>query len=226
MMRTLLETTILPSIDYARPPKNKVCMTDSPDSTSMTLLEKVRHQEPQAWGRFTSIYRPLIFYWCVHCSKLSAEDAEDVTQDVFMSVSKAIGDFRRDREGDSLRGWLRVITTNQIRNHLSRKVDKIQASGGTSAQILLRQVSDLELPADDATESGILIRRAVEVLKTHFSESTFQAFWMLVIEGKPTDSIAKELELTPQAIRQACYRVRRKLRQDLGELLETDTPPN
>lgn len=194
-------------------------MSDSGFATSLTLLEKAQSNDREAWNRLVAIYSPLVFHWCVTGSRLTKEDASDVVQDVFLAVSKSLTRFRHDRDGDTFRGWLRIITQNKIRNFVRQQKKHPRPRGGSTANLRLMNSPDIELPDDEAQEVGIIMRHAVTVLKEHFNESTYRAFWMFSVDGIGTDVIGEQLGLSPQAVRQACYRVRRRLKVELGELL-------
>jgi RNA polymerase sigma-70 factor (ECF subfamily) len=48
---------------------------------------------------------------------LQAADAADLGREVFLAVAKGIASFRRDKPGDSFRGWLFGITRNKVVDH-------------------------------------------------------------------------------------------------------------
>ena len=58
----------------------------------------------------------------------------------------------------------------------------------------------------------------LDALQSEFNPSTWQAFWRVTVGGEATDSVAGDLNLSVAAVRQANYRVRRRLREELGEL--------
>ena len=60
-----------------------------------------------------------MYHWCRRCA-LTPEDTADVFQEVFRAVALHIADFRRDREGDTFRGWLRTITRNKVADARAR----------------------------------------------------------------------------------------------------------
>jgi RNA polymerase sigma-70 factor (ECF subfamily) len=201
-----------------RPP----CAGDAPELlTSLSLLERARARDGEAWRRLVSLYQPLVLRWCGRAG-LSAQDAEDVSQEVFGSAAAHLGEFRRDRPGDTFRGWLHVISRNAISLHFRRTQDQARAAGGSDALEMLNEVPDplASVDPNDAAEITALHRRALEQVRPHFEESTWQAFWLSSIEGRPTVVLAGELGMTPTAIRQARSRVLRRLRQELGEVLE------
>src|SRR5262245_36645258 len=93
-------------------------MNDS-QATSLTLLQRVQARQPDAWERLVDLYAPLVLHWCRR-GGLHGDDADDVFQEVFRSLAEHIADFRRDRPGDSFRGWLRTITRNKLLDHFRR----------------------------------------------------------------------------------------------------------
>ncbi len=199
-------------------------MTPNPrsaDATSPSLLARVQANQPGSWERLVDLYAPLIYYWCRR-SALSPEDAADVFQEVFRSVAEHIAGFRRDRAGATFRGWLRTIARNKIHDHFRRVQGRAQAAGGTDAQLRLMAVPEPQ-QEDEAAESGLLhqqVRRAVETLSGEFEPRTWQAFWKVQIEGQSTADVGAELGMTPAAVRKAKLRVLRRLREELGDLLE------
>ncbi len=193
----------------------------SVNATSPSLLARVQANQPGSWERLVDLYAPLVYHWCRR-SALSPEDAADVFQEVFRSVAEHIAGFRRDRAGASFRGWLRTITRNKIHDHFRRQQGRAQAAGGTDAQ--LRMLAVPEAPEEeDAQEAGLLhqqVRRAVEMLQGEFEPRTWQAFWKVQIEGQSTTDVGAELAMTAAAVRKAKLRVLRRLREELGDLLE------
>jgi RNA polymerase sigma-70 factor (ECF subfamily) len=79
---------------------------------------------------------------------LQDADAADVRQEVFLSVARKIDDFRRDRAGDTFRGWLHRITQNKLHDH-ERKRRAGPAAGGARSQEQLRQQP--AAPPEDGT---------------------------------------------------------------------------
>ena len=66
------------------------------DETSPSLLVRVRNaQDLDSWREFERLYRPIVRKYCVY-RQLQAADAEDVTQEVMLTVSQAIKRFEYD----------------------------------------------------------------------------------------------------------------------------------
>jgi RNA polymerase sigma-70 factor (ECF subfamily) len=195
-------------------------MASRTDSTSLSLLARVQGKQPVAWEQFVELYAPLVYHWC-RCGGLGPEDTADVFQEVFRAVAEHIGTFRRDRAGDTFRGWLRTITRNKIRDLYRRQQDQPRAEGGSDAQLRLLAVP--EPPDEDPVEADLVagqLRRALESLRGEFEERTWRAFWEVQMEGRGTDEVGAELGMTAAAVRKAKFRVLRRLREELGELME------
>jgi RNA polymerase sigma-70 factor, ECF subfamily len=190
-------------------------------STSLSLLERARDNDAEAWRRVLELYRPLVLFWCVR-GGVKAQDAEDVAQEVFAGAAAGLANFHRDRPGDTFRGWLRGITRNQILTHFRRAHGRPHAEGGSEAWQRLNEVSDplVGVEIDEPPEISQLYRRALEQVRGEFGERTWQAFWLTVIDGRKPATVAPEVGLSVAGVRQAKSRVLRRLKEELGELIE------
>jgi RNA polymerase sigma-70 factor (ECF subfamily) len=193
----------------------------SGQETPLSLLERLRADDAVAWRRLIELYRPLVLFWCAR-GGMSTEDAEDVAQGVFAAAVTGLGSFRRDRPGDSFRGLLRAVTRNQILLHYRRNRRQVHATGGSDAWRSLQAVAERPDVEDDGekAEVGQVYRRAVEQVRTEFEDRTWQAFWFVAIEGRAPANLIETLGMSPAAIRQAKSRVLRRLKQEMGELLD------
>jgi RNA polymerase sigma-70 factor (ECF subfamily) len=183
----------------------------------------VRARDPQAWRQLADLYGPLVYGWCRNRGLQSA-DADDVLQEVFLTVASRIADFRRDREGDTFRGWLAGITRNKIGDWLRHRHKGETATGGTDAHQLLLEAPAVEPASWPAPgEPGDLYRRALEVIRTEFTERTWQAFWKVVVEDRLPADVAADLGMSRNAVYLARSHVLRRLREMLGE--DENAPP-
>jgi RNA polymerase sigma-70 factor (ECF subfamily) len=190
-------------------------------ATPLSLLERARGRDEGAWGRLVDLYRPLVLAWCGRAG-LRGADAEDVAQEAFAAAAAGLAGFRRDRPGDTFRGWIRGITRNQALLFFRKNRGRPQAAGGSEALAALQGVAD---PSDgsadgEAAEVDLLYRRALEQVRGEFEERTWRAFWRTTVEGRPPAALAEELGMTAAAVRQAKSRVLRRLKREMGELLE------
>ena len=106
--------------------------------TSLTLLERVRANEPAAWDRLVLLYAPLVRHRCA-AAGLQAADADDAAQEVFLSAAAGLAGFRRDRPGDTFRGWLRTMTRHALVDCLRRRARQPVGTGGTEGNSRCRR---------------------------------------------------------------------------------------
>ena len=184
--------------------------TPSGDATPLSLLERARASDAQAWGQLVQLYRPLVLVWCRH-SGLNSLDAEDLSQEVFAAVARGLPQFHRDQPGDTFRGWLRVVTRNQILLHVRRNAGQPQAAGGSDAWQRLQDVADplVGCEAEEQVEFSRVCHRVMEQVRGDFEDKTWQAFWLTVIEGRLPATLTAELGMSTASIRQAKSRVLR-----------------
>jgi len=193
----------------------------SSTATQRSLLDRARARDPAAWERMVALYAPLVLSWC-RAWGLRGEDAADVFQEVFQAVAAHLAGFRRDRTGDTFRGWLRTITRNKVHDLYRRREREPAGIGGSEARALLAQMPEAEPTAESGPgepAEGELLHRALELIRGDFEPRTWEAFWQTAVEGRATADVAADLGMTPGAVRVAKSRVLHRLRTDLGELL-------
>ncbi len=177
-------------------------------STDTSLLGRVQLHDEFAWEMFVELYGPLIFFWARR-SGLQSVDAADVTQESLIAISENIGRFTRQGKG-KLRGWLWSVTRNKIHD-FHRKSQKAVRAGGTNfyqfIQNLPDQIPDEVDDSEQAYQNGCLLHRALAQVQAEFEQKTWNAFWNVVVEGKATDTVAQELNLSLNSVRQAKSRV-------------------
>src|SRR5262245_29373154 len=191
--------------------------------TSVSLLERLRlHPDAPSWQRLVDLYTPLIRSWLLRHG-LQASDADDLVQDVMGILVRELPNFQHEHRAGAFRRWLRGITINRLRVFWRYRRGNPQAVGGTDFGEVLNQLED---PASglsrlwDEEHDRHVAHRMLELIESDFEPATWQAFRLLVIEGKRTAAVATELGLTPNAVRIAKSRVLSRLRQEMMGLLE------
>lgn len=189
----------------------------SSETTSTSLIARIRLRDDAAWEQFVDIYTPLVYSWARR-GGLRDSDAADVAQDVFRIIATKIDGFGNGRGKASFRGWLWAITRNRVRLHYRQLDKQPRAAGGTDAARQLEQCPDWIQQDDDPTtrsEQSGLVQRTLIVIRGDFDQTTWQAFWRMAVEEQNVADIAEDLGMTPAAIRQAKYRVLCRLRSEL-----------
>ena len=190
----------------------------SPSETiSNSLIQRLQAGNDQAWHRLLELYAPLVFSWC-RSAGLQPQDAADVVQEVFQAVFRTVRNFRRDKPGDTFRGWLRTITKNKVCDHYRSRAQQPRAQGGTDAQLRLLDVVTEETQGSAGFDPfAALVQRAVRRIRDEFEKRTWQAFWLASVHQRRSADVAEQLGMSAGSVRQAKYKVLRRLRQELGD---------
>ena len=197
-------------------------MMTAPETRPSLLLRLRDARDQQAWGEFLEIYQPLILR-VVRRRGLQESDACEVTQEVLLSVAKAIGKWETDPARGSFRGWLATITRNLVVNFLIRQGRHPRGTGDSDFARWLD-----ELPADDCGESRyfdlehrrqIFLWAASEV-ETEFRSETWRAFWETSVAGREVVDVGHELKMSAGAVYVARSRVMKRLREKVEEFQE------
>ncbi len=200
----------------------RVKIINEGDSTSYTLLNRVREFNPAAWARLVDLYSPLVYGLCRRYG-LQPADAADIGQDVFASVARTITTFRRDRPGDTFRGWLYTITLNKIRTWAKKRFPFITGTAGS-----LLNLGEIPAPPEDdssvMTERRYLTRRTLDLVRAEVAPNTWAAFWRTAVEGEPPDEVAAALGITRNAVYLAKVRVRKRLKEELATIIDFAVP--
>ena len=197
-------------------------MTEPP-ATRYSLILRLRDPgDVAAWQEFVTLYEPLILRLAAR-KGLQDADAQDLCQEVFTAVARAIERWDPDPARGTFRGWLSRIARNLLVNFLAGQRRQPQGSGSTSVQELLeaQPAADAQAEAEFAAE----FRRrafhwAAAQVKEEVTDSTWQAFWRTGVENRPVAAVARELGLSPGAVYIARSRVLARLRDRVEQLTE------
>src|SRR5690242_593004 len=106
--------------------------------TPPSLLMRLRGPAEQAaGGEVVRLYTPLFYYWARRTG-LRGQDADDLVQEVFLTLVQKLPAFTYDRT-KSFRSWLRTSLVNKWRARQRR---------GAPAQASSSQLEELAVPDD------------------------------------------------------------------------------
>lgn len=185
-------------------------------TTSLSLLIRLRDHDALAWGRFVTLYTPLLFYWARRVG-LASDDADDYVQDVLVLLLDKLQKFEHRGQG-SFRGWLRTVAVNKCRERFRRRSPP-GAEGDNG---------DLDSLADSAEGSAFwgqeyrqhLMARALEIMQAEFEPKTWQACWQRIVEDRPAAEVARNLGVSEANVYVYTGRVLRRLREELQDLFD------
>jgi RNA polymerase sigma-70 factor (ECF subfamily) len=190
--------------------------------TSVSLLDRLRDSPDAAsWQRLVDLYTPLIQGW-LRRQGLQDSDADDLAQDVLAVLVRELPGFHRQRPG-AFRSWLRTITVNRLRNFWRARQARPAATGDSDFGRLLEQLEDPHSELSrlwDQEHDQHIMKRAMELIESEFTPSTWQAFRRQVLEGASVDTVAAEMGLSANAVIIAKSRVLSRLREEVRGLVD------
>jgi RNA polymerase sigma-70 factor (ECF subfamily) len=191
--------------------------------TPVSLLDRLRlAPDPASWRRLVELYTPLIRDW-LRRHFLQDSDLDDVTQDVLGVLVRELPHFHHDLRPGAFRRWLRTVTANRLRTFWRARRARPLAQGDGDHDQMLAELEDPESRLSrlwDREHDRHVVRRLLQMLEPEFEGPTWQAFRLLVLEGKRTAEVACELGVTANAVRIAKSRVLSRLRQEVAGLID------
>ena len=197
------------------------------ESSEHRFVERLQNHDERAFNELVEAYGPRV-YRLVARMLGRHEEAEDMAQEVFVQVFKAIGQFR----GDSKLGtWIYRVAINLCKNrskYLSRRHDNQQdafdaiadrqplhqAKGVTSGQV--------SRPDDmvEGMQMEAIMRRCIAELEPDFRE----ALILRDVENLTYEEIVQITSVAEGTVKSRIHRARTLLKQRLSEALGESLP--
>jgi RNA polymerase sigma-70 factor (ECF subfamily) len=196
------------------------------DATSLSLLLRLRHSpETDAWNRLVELHAPLLRAW-LRKYDVQDSDADDLTQEVLLAVSKDLGKFDHAGHTGVFRGWLKAILVNRLRKFWRARDRRPQARGDSHIDARLAQLDD---PASEMSQiwnrqhDQYVLRQLLALAEPHFAPTTWKAFCRVALDGARPDVVAEEMGISRNAVIIAKCRVLSSLRQESEGLIESSS---
>jgi RNA polymerase sigma-70 factor (ECF subfamily) len=128
---------------------------DKPDSE---LISAFKNGDITGFNEIVRRYQQQV-YWVIRKMVNSHDDADDLTQEVFIKIYSALKDFR---EESNLFTWLYRIATNYSINHIR----KAKVRNTVSFEIVTEQVESKEKKSDEAVDEKTKMKLLIEAIET------------------------------------------------------------
>jgi len=180
------------------------------ESEEQALVERFRRGDDSAFDRIVERHGAEV---AALANRLLGwpRDVDDVVQEVFVAAFLGLKQFRG---ACRLRTWLFTITVNKCRSHRFRRrrlrvvtmeeAQAIESPGGAGDRAALEE------------ETFAQVRRAVQVLPRKYREVVVLKY----LQGLETTEICELLGLTVNTMQVRLNRARKRLREQLGDLIE------
>ena len=188
-------------------------------TTRVSLLTQLR-QDPSdqsGWDEFVERYGPHIYRWCRQW-KLQDADAEDVTQDILVKLTRKLRAFAYD-PSRSFRGWLKTVAHHAWRDFEDSRRPR-PAAGDSQFEELMRTLEareDLAQKLEQAFDLELLEAAKVRV-RLRVAPHTWEAFRLMALEGLPVAEVAARVRLQVAMVYVAKSKVQKMLQEEIGKL--------
>jgi RNA polymerase sigma-70 factor (ECF subfamily) len=161
-------------------------------------------------------YFPRVYRFALKRLRDAAE-AEDVTQEVFMTVFRVLPSFQGN---STLLVWIFGITRNTVNRRFRRRrvrLEPLDGGGGAG------EVAGEGAPPDQAADARRILDRCEEVIERDLTPLQRRIFHLKHLRRQPIRAIAEALGKSEDAVKANLYRMRKALLEaapDLEQLLQ------
>jgi RNA polymerase sigma-70 factor (ECF subfamily) len=182
------------------------------------LIRRAQTGDTEAFCELAKGYQRRLYLLALHYCR-QREDAEDLSQEVWLKAFRAIGKFRGE---SGFYTWLRQIAINAFLNHQREKTvmrgdertniewEELETSGDGFAL-----EASLALDGENGMHQQLLVARVMDAL----GKLTPQHRLMFLLkhrDGMTYEEISREFGCSTGAIKKSLFRAVVKLRQHLG----------
>jgi RNA polymerase sigma-70 factor, ECF subfamily len=179
------------------------------------LIKRAQAEDLDAFCRLAERYARRIHLLASHYCR-NAQDAEDLSQEVWLKAYQALRTFRFD---SSFYTWLRRITINAFLNH--RRSSFFRRRGQTTAVQLMPIDSESHSVSPDNIYNKLLFENVVSAL-AELTPSQRLAFLLRHYEGMTYEEIANAMNCSTGTVKKGVSRAIVKLRARLSP--DTEAP--
>lgn len=184
--------------------------------TRESLLSRLREWDNGAeWREFFDTYWRLIFNFG-RKSGLNEADAQDLVQDVMVSVAKKLPEFAYDRSRGKFRNWLLLVVRSRLADHWRKVLPKQQRTVSSEEEPLrdLAVEPEVEQRWDEEWRSHLL-DGAFARLRKRVPARHFMMFEMAARQGLPLGRVASSLGISIAHAYVIRHRLNKMLREEV-----------
>lgn len=182
------------------------------------LIVQLQQGDGQAFKKLVDEWQDMVYNTALGIVQ-NADDADDITQDVFIQVYQSVSSFKGESKFST---WLYRIVITKSLDHLKKKKRKKRFG---FMQSLFGNNSDEEIHPEEFNHPGVLMEnkeRAAELFKAlqQLPDKQRIAFTLHRLEAQRHQDIAVIMELSVTAVESLIARAKGNLRQILKDYYE------
>jgi len=176
------------------------------DDSQRSLVERAQRGDEQAFADLFQMHKQRVYSVCLIMTKDIAE-AEDLTQEAFMQVFRAIGGFRGNAAFST---WLHRIAVNTVLMKLRRR--KPSTPFSIDQPVSPESSRPSEFGRRDLALTGVIDRLALRRAIQELPEGCRTVFALHEVEGYQHHEIAQMLQCSVGTSKSQLHRAKLKMR--------------
>ena len=167
-------------------------------TTRKSLIERVLDGDEESWDAFYASYSRLV-YAIGEKSGLSADDCEDLVQEVMRTIFNNKNRFRYDSSTGKFRAYFTGIVKHKVCDFYRKRDDRMLAMDEDEAPEAIDPVNRLDDVCTEEWKNHILNVALME-LREKVDPETFDAFQMYVLQERQPKEVAGALSISESAV--------------------------
>jgi len=188
--------------------------------TDLDLVRAIKAGDQRAFEQMVERYHARVYSLSYGVLR-NAEDAEEATQDTFLTLYRKIGTFDESRKFFS---WFYRVALNNAYSRARRRpaaptvaIEEYLPKFRSDGHLETVDLRDWSVAIEDAAASRELAARAEEFI-AELSPPYRDAIWMYDVEEMTAEQVADILEISIPAFKSRLHRARLYVRQRLAEI--------
>ncbi|HLN80110.1 MAG TPA: sigma-70 family RNA polymerase sigma factor [Thermoanaerobaculia bacterium] len=197
-----------------------VASGDGAEPTDLDLVRRIKSGDEDAFEQMVDRYNARVYSLSYGVLR-NAEDAEEATQDTFLTLHRKIGTFDESKKFFS---WFYRVALNQAYSRARRRkpatttlVEEFLPKFSADGHIASPDLPDWSASIEDGAIARELANRAGEFMN-ELPPAYRDVIWMYDVEEMSAADIAETLEISIPAFKSRLHRARLYVRQRLGEI--------
>ncbi len=190
------------------------------EPSDLDLVRGIKSGEEDAFEKMVERYHARVYSLSYGVLR-NAEDAEEATQDTFLTLYRKIGTFDESKKFFS---WFYRVALNQAYSRARRRrpmaavpIEDYLPRFSSDGHIASPELPDWSASIEDGAIARELAGRAGEFM-ADLSPAYRDVIWMYDVEEMSTADIAETLEISIPALKSRLHRARLYVRQRLAEI--------
>jgi RNA polymerase sigma factor (sigma-70 family) len=182
------------------------------------LVGRSANKDTQAFEELVRRYYPKIRQLVQRMTR-NADDAADVTQDIFVKAYLALPGFKGD---SSFYTWIYRIAVNHTLNFLKKRALRSAASMDDTDQGIERRTEYIERAGAWTPDREVTVSEIQDKLNAALAKLSEKHRTVVVlhdIQGVPHEEIAKMLRCSAGTVRSRLFYARKQLQKELAEFI-------